>query len=226
MSDQEFPRPLELAPLWFGAEQSLLSTDVDAFVDAISLSAPLADFDAVVHRRQFRHRSSTVVVGDVAVTHCAHTPIRGSTEDAPEALINLIFEGGIDYILEGRPWQATVDQGVYLPGQAMTGRGSGCSVLFNLNPARLSRELCFLSQERLPLEKAMAMVQAPALIDRRDPRICAVLEGLRLALGLVDVCRGPHGTVQQDIGQGLEATIYRASALLLVPDLLSVQALP
>jgi hypothetical protein len=208
------------APLPFGQRQARLITDLDQFIDALSLSVHLSDFDALGARGRFRHRATTAIVGDIAVTSCAHTPITGSTLETSEALITINTQGQLTYSLEGRTWCARPDQAIYLPGAAVRGEGSGAGVVFNIDPARLARELCFHSRERWSVERARRFLQNPQLINLADPAVLLAWRAMVQALQFLDLevaGVGPR-VMQQSLGAWVEEQIYRCVAQMLRPQ--------
>ena len=209
---------IDSLPLAFGHGTSKVVSDLDLFFDALSLSAHLCEFDALGVKAQFVHRASTAIVGDLAITACAHTPIVGTTVETSESLVTLGCHGEITYTLEGRHWQSRSDQGVYLPGAAVTGQGWGSGLLFNIDPARLSRELSFRSRERWSVERARRFLQSPQTINMADPAVAMALRAIKQALRCLELPGEASVALRLALEGWVEDQLYICVAQMLRPQ--------
>jgi hypothetical protein len=217
-------------------EQNLLipgpvheSADPDQLADEISLIASLRSFDSLIGNNGFLHRSSMLLVGDIAVTSAAFLPQQGETFDSSQALVELPISpnAGTSFLVEGKPWECLPhQQGLFLPGQAMQAitESASCMLGYNLQPELLANHLHRLAPERFNPVRARLFVQRPHPINLRDGRIKRLLTWFLAflnKLGQPDVQNGlPPGL----IASSYEPLIYRATALMLCPELIQSSA--
>ena len=211
-------------PLLFGEASASICNDLESFHDILSLSVRLKDLTALGPERLFVHRSSTLLAGDLAISSCINTPFQAAGEESSEATVVIHRSGVMVYDCDGRTFRIDGgEQVIYLPGAAArsrAGMAGSSGIVFNINPALLARELCFLSRERLPLERALLFLQQPMIRDPRDPAVGAVLRRLLALLAIQPAHLSYTEGYQRFVGARLEIAIYRATALILRPDLI------
>lgn len=218
-------RWIQAQPLIFGEASGAIHRDLHSFHDTLSLSARVKDLAAVGPEHQFIHRSSTLLAGDLAISSCINTPFQVFTEESKEATVVLHRSGAMVFNCDGRMIRSDGEEKViYLPGAAGDSRVESLGshgIVFNINPSLLAREICFLSRERLPLERALLFVQQPMERDPRDPAVAAVLRQLLGLLAVQPAHLSFSAAYQRFVGSRLEIAVYRATALLLRPDLIT-----
>lgn len=214
-------RWIQSQPLLFGDETAAVCRDLAGFHDVLSLSVYLKDLSARGPERQFLHRSSTLLAGDLAISSFINSAFQAVVEESPEATVVLHRGGAMVYHCDGCTLRSDGEEQLfYLPGAAGRSRvDSACSlgIVFNINPALLARELCFLSRERLSLERALAFLQQPMQRDPRDPAVAAVMRHLLALLALQPADLSFSANYQRLLGSRLEIAVYRATALMLRP---------
>lgn len=207
------------------------SNDVDALAREISLIADLRRFEAIGDRRQYLHRSSLFLLGDIAITTAAFLPQVGETFDSPQCLVELPLSdrGQTTFRLAGKDYHCIPrQQGLFLPGQAMaaTTDEASCMLGFNLDPTTLAFHLSNLAPKVFNERKARLFVQQPHAINLQDPRIGQVL---RCLYGLFDQLgeqSPPNHSHYRPLIAGYEQLLYRATAALLCPDLVAINPAP
>jgi hypothetical protein len=211
-------------PLLFGEESSGVCNDLESFHEILSLSVRLRDLSALGPERLFVHRASTLLAGDLAISSCIASPFQAVAEESDEATVVIHRAGAMIYDCEGLSFRLHGEsQVIYLPGAAarsQAGASGSSGIVFNLNPALLAREICFLSRERLPLERAMLFLQQPMIRDPSDPAVGAVLRRLLELLSMQPAHLSYTEGYQRLVGARLEIAVYRALALILRPDLI------
>lgn len=215
-------------------EQNLLipglvheSSDPDQLAQEISLIVSLRCFDSLLGNRHFLHRSSILLVGDIAVTTAAFLPQKGETFDCSQALVELPISqnAGTSFLLEGNRWECLPQQqGLFLPGQAMQAltETATCMLGYNLQPELLAACLHRLAPERFDPLQARLFVERPHPINLRDSRIRKIVTWLLAFLNNL----GNPGSESGSHHSGLmacsyEQMIYRATALMLCPELIA-----
>lgn len=202
------------------------SRSPEKLAEEISLIANLKTFDSLVIPSLFLHRSSMLLVGDIAITAAAFMPQCGETEDAPQALVELPLSlgGHTRFWIEGRSWDCIPDrQGLFLPGQRMRAetRHSASMLGFNVDPTTLAVHLEQMAPERFPLQRARQFVQQPHIINLADPRVSEVVSWL---LSFLKTMGGkPSETIdsQAQLIHSYEQMLYRATCILLCPELMA-----
>ena len=211
--------------LFFAGDLCQESMDPVQLAEAIGMICNLRSFEAIVPDRHYLHRSGMVLVGDTAITTAAFLPQQGQTDDFSQCLIELPLSAGAGtcFTLERRDYQCHGGvQGLFLPGQAMKAVSSEptATLGFNLDPARLTELLVHMSHHTLPPEQARLDLQHPHTIDLQDSRVAELWQWLQSILRMLGassvILRDPKGALALSI----EELIYRASLLMMMPDLI------
>lgn len=201
------------------------STEPEKLAEEISLIANLKTFDSLVGSSHFLHRSSILLLGDIAFTSAAFMPQCGETSDCPQALIELPLTAGghTKFQAEGKTWHCIPNQqGLFLPGQAMKAvtEQSTCMLGYNLEPSTLAKFLETLAPHRFSARKARLFVERPHIIKLDDPRVKSTTTWLFSFIKLM-----ANRDLMNPISNSLlipsyEQMLYRATALMLCPDLM------
>lgn len=213
-------------------EQNLLipgpvheSADPDQLAHEISLITSLRSFDSLIGNKAFLHRSSMLLVGDIAVTSAAFLPQKGETFDSSQALVELPISSnpGTSFLVEGKLWECLPhQQGLFLPGQAMRAitESASCMLGYNLQPELLADHLHRLAPERFNAVRAHLFVQRPHPINLRDGRIQRLLTWFLAFLNNLGKPAVQNTVPPTLIAGSYEPLIYRATALMLCPELI------
>lgn len=213
-------------------EQNLLipgpvheSADPDQLAHEISLITSLRSFDSLIGNKAFLHRSSMLLVGDIAVTSAAFLPQKGETFDSSQALVELPISSnpGTSFLVEGKLWECLPhQQGLFLPGQAMRAitESASCMLGYNLQPELLADHLHRLAPERFNAVRAHLFVQRPHPINLRDGRIQRLLAWFLAFLNNLGKPAVQNTVPPTLIAGSYEPLIYRATALMLCPELI------
>jgi len=213
-------------------EQNLLipgpvheSADPDQLAHEISLIASLRSFESLIGNKAFLHRSSMMLVGDIAVTTAAFLPQQGETFDSSQALVELPISPhvGTSFLVEGKLWECLPhQQGLFLPGQAMQAitNNASCMLGYNLQPELLADYLHRLAPERFDPARARLFVQRPHPINLRDSRIQRLLTWFLAFLNNLGKPAVQNAIPPALIASSYEPLIYRATALMLCPELI------
>jgi hypothetical protein len=205
--------------LVFGNDQVEIRYDSADLADEIGLTVNLTSFEARELRQAFAHRASFLIAGDVAFSAAAYMPLRSSTEEYSESVLEIPYFGSSRFWIEGKEWfDRAGQQALYLPGQAIdveTEHFSG--LLFNLNPQQLVETIAQESRRVVPLELAERWVQRPVPIDLQDPRVLQQQRSLEIQLDQLAAFRGtvpghPYGA----LALALEKQAYRCSARMIL----------
>lgn len=211
--------------LFFASPQTASWVDPSVLADAIGMICNLREFEAIGSDRHFLHRSGMAMIGDTAITSAAFLAQRGKTDDFNQCLIELPLSpgSGTSFRIDGKNYQCHGGvQGLFLPGQAMeaTTEQPTCSLGFNLDPARLSTLLVTLSDHGISPEQARLDLQRPHSITLTDPRVLEIWTWLQNVLIMLEtsttMLEHPHGP----LALALEELVYRASLLMIRPDLI------
>lgn len=213
-------------------EQNLLipgpvleSTDPDQLAQEISLIASLSSFDSLTGHQAFLHRSSMLLVGDIACTAAAFLPQQGETFDSSQALVELPISpnAGTSFLVEGILWECLPhQQGLFLPGQAMRAitENASCMLGYNLQPELLANHLHRLAPKRFDPVRARLFVQRPHPINLKDGRIQRLLTWFLAFLNNLGQPDIQNALPPALIAGSYEPLIYRATALMLCPELI------
>ncbi|MBM5801047.1 MAG: hypothetical protein FJ077_09495 [Cyanobacteria bacterium K_DeepCast_35m_m2_023] len=202
---------------------------MDALAREISLIADLRRFEAIGNSRHYLHRSSLYLLGDIAITTAAFLPQMGETFDSPQCLVELPLSdrGQTTFRLAGKDYHCIPrQQGLFLPGQAMaaTTHDASCMLGFNLDPTTLAVHLSSLAPRIFNARKARLFVQRPHCINLQDPRIDQVLRWLYRLFDQLAEQSPPNHNQCRPLIAGYEQLLYRATATLLCPDLIGINA--
>lgn len=185
----------------------------------------LSRFEAIGSQRHYLHRSGMLLIGDTAITSAAFLPQQGATDDFDQCLIELPLSigTGTTFTIEGKEYHCHGGvQGLFLPGQAMKATSSDrtATLGFNLDPARLSALLVDLTQGAFTLEQARLALQRPHSIDLGDPRVRELWQWLRSMLRMLESSSQSLADPQAPLALAFEELLYRASLLMLRPELI------
>ena len=216
--------------LFFASPLKEAWVDPSDLAEAIGMICNLREFEAIGSDRHFLHRSGMVMVGDTAITSAAFLAQRGKTDDFNQCLIELPLSAGAgtSFRIDGKDYQCHGGvQGLFLPGQAMeaTTEQPTCSLGFNLDPARLSALLVSLSGNSTSPAQARLDLQRPHCIDLADPRVKEVWEWLQNVLMMMESNHSLLGSPQGSLALAFEELVYRASLVMIKPELIQSAAL-
>jgi hypothetical protein len=205
--------------LAFANDLGEMRSDIVELADEISLTMNLTRFEARGHREVFAHRASFLLAGDMAFSAAAYMPLRASTEEYSDSILEIPYVGSSRFWIEGQEWfDRAGQQALYLPGQAFDAETEHFNgLLFNLNPQRLVESLSQESKRQVPLELAERWVQRPVPINLNDPRVMQEQHSLQIRLEQLACHRGtdighPYGALALE----LESQAYRCTARMIL----------
>lgn len=202
----------------------LESTEPEKLAHEISLIADLRTFDSLVSPRHFLHRTSILLLGEIAVTSAAFMPQSGETQNSSQALIELPLSRGshTTFITQGRRWKCISDQqGLFLPGDEMKAitEQPACMLGYNVDPIDLAIHLAHLAPGRFSERTARLFVQQPHAIQLNDPRVNSVISWLHSFLRAMGSGHSAEPIDNTLLISSYEQMLYRATAMLLCPEL-------
>ena len=217
--------------LYFAPRLSCESVDPAALAEAIGMICNLRSSEAIGSDRHYLHRSGMVLLGDTAITTAAFLPQQGKTDDFDQCLIELPLSagGGTAFRIEGRYYQCQGGVlGLFLPGQAMQAVSSAptASLGFNLDPQRLAALLVQMSAGTMTPEHARLELQRPHPIQLQDPRVAELWQWLQAVLPMLEASAIAGSDPQGGLALAIEELLYRASLLMIRPDLIPTSPLP
>jgi hypothetical protein len=200
------------------------STDPEQLAQEISLIANLKSFDSLIAPRHFLHRSSILLLGDIAVTSAAFMPQCGETTHSSQALIELPLHAGghTTFLTQGKHWDCIPgQQGLFLPGDGMAAltEQPACILGYNVEPNYLAMLLEQMAPERFSERTARLFVQQPHRIRLRDPRVKTVTDWLLSFLQTMGGRQTSQVITSSLLLSSYEQMVYRATAMLLCPEL-------
>ena len=204
--------------------QARCSIDPVRLAEEISLICDLRTFDPLGSPEHYLHRSSTLLIGDCAVITAAFLPQAGETHDFFQCLVEIPLAGdsGTLFTLDKNPWHCRAGiQGMLLPGQAMRAHTEAPAfhLGLNLDPARLEDHLIRMAPDRFSPVKARTFLQRPHPINLQDPRVKQIVEFLQRYLQKMQLITGNKLTLPSPLVQGYEDVLYRATLLMILPEL-------
>ena len=212
-ASQNLPR------LAFGNATAQVSSDLDAFTAAQQSVMPAVNrYEPLAGRTAFRHRATTVRIGDIKLVASASTPVSVVAGDSPETTLLVPFHGWSTSVIDGREhrWQAGACA-MYLPGTGRTGTCSVRSMLgITVDPRRLQATArAMLGPHRHGrLDLALHQARIIPLGASRSPAI-AILKQL---LPLIDLGGCSEANLRM---LGIDDTLHRLVAVMLAPEVLA-----
>ncbi|MEB3349639.1 MAG: hypothetical protein VKO00_06440 [Cyanobacteriota bacterium] len=212
---------LERLPLAFHDCRAVIEPRIDGLAERLRRSLPLAELLAPAQQGPFLHRSTSALVGDLAITAAAHSPLMGRTHAQSRAVFTMALYGNKQFRLAGTTLVCRAGHSsLFLPGEAYqveTGLTSG--VMFSVDRAQLqavARAMVGAPEEATVLE--VSRLEAPRIFWEQDRLEGRLLGLLRRSLRLIDRS-GAAGHPPSAAGLRLDDVIHRALVLLLQPEL-------
>ena len=206
-------------PLMLGESISQLGCGGDRCAMEMALALPLLQFDVAGPERLFWHKTSSVMVGELALAAGISAPFSFAVAEHNRATLMVAGGGVAEVLLGGQRLRNSADEPLlYLPGEAYR-----CSfhdphgLTLSLPITGLASRALTLAGQRGLRGLDLGVLQRPQLFEAQgDAGRLALL--LRRTLGLIDSALRS----QQLAGSAaaLEDTLMKQLCLLLYPELL------
>lgn len=163
----------------------------------------------------FEHKSTVVTIGSLGLAASAHSPVRVVAEASDSLTLMVPFSGWSTAVIEGREHRWLAGQSaMYLPGVPRLGTAGRRSTLsIGLDPVRLEQAACLVAAAADPTS-IRTLLAAPRLVPLARGSF-SFATALQRVCGLIDACLDRP---DQLVLLGVEDLIYRAVAMLLLPE--------
>lgn len=175
----------------------------------------LVSYEPLGNAEEFRQKSAVVTIGNLRLAASAHTPVRVVVDASDDVTLMVPFAGWSSAMIGGCEYRWLAGRSaMYVPGAPRHGETSLRSTLaIGMEAGRLEQAARAVASETDPVTIRAALT-APRLVPLAHGGF-SFAKALRQICGLIDSCRGRPDQLAR---LGVDAMIYRAVAMLLLPS--------